>query len=86
MVLEEMAFWSISVVMLYSAVQVVVSKDLFRALIWLAFGVFIPVAGLFITLNAGFVAAIQIIVMVGAIAVVILFGIMLTRRTIQEKI
>jgi NADH-quinone oxidoreductase subunit J len=41
---------------------------------------FVGVAGLYLVLNAEFLAAIQVLVYVGAVAVLILFAIMLTRR------
>jgi len=42
--------------------------------------VFISLSGLFILLNAGFVAAAQILIYVGAVNVLILFGIMLVNK------
>jgi NAD(P)H-quinone oxidoreductase subunit 6 len=44
-------------------------------------GVFISISGLYILLNAGFVAAAQILVYVGAVNVLILFGIMLVNKS-----
>ena len=46
-------------------------------------GVFISLSGMYILLNAGFVAAAQILIYVGAVNVLILFGIMLVNK--QEK-
>jgi NAD(P)H-quinone oxidoreductase subunit 6 len=43
-------------------------------------GVFISISGLYILLNAGFVAAAQVLVYVGAVNVLILFGIMLVNK------
>jgi NAD(P)H-quinone oxidoreductase subunit 6 len=43
-------------------------------------GVFTSMAGLYILLNAGFVAAAQVLVYVGAVNVLILFGIMLVNK------
>ncbi|MGG6293019.1 NADH-quinone oxidoreductase subunit J [Leptolyngbya sp. AN02str] len=43
-------------------------------------GVFISISGLYILLNAGFVAAAQILIYVGAVNVLILFGIMLVNK------
>ncbi len=43
-------------------------------------GVFISIAGLYILLNAGFVAAAQVLVYVGAVNILILFGIMLVNK------
>ncbi|HEY9624468.1 MAG TPA: NADH-quinone oxidoreductase subunit J [Crinalium sp.] len=42
--------------------------------------VFISISGLYILLNAGFVAAAQILIYVGAVNVLILFGIMLVNK------
>lgn len=46
-------------------------------------GVFTSMAGLYILLNAGFVAAAQVLVYVGAVSVLILFGIMLVNKEQQ---
>ncbi len=43
-------------------------------------GVFISIAGLYVLLNAGFVAAAQILIYVGAVNILILFGIMLVNK------
>lgn len=43
-------------------------------------GVFISIAGLYILLNAGFVAAAQVLIYVGAVNILILFGIMLVNK------
>lgn len=43
-------------------------------------GVFISIAGLYVLLNAGFVAAAQVLIYVGAVNVLILFGIMLVNK------
>jgi NADH:ubiquinone oxidoreductase subunit 6 (subunit J) len=69
---------------LISALLVIVSKDVVHSVIALA-TCFISIAALFIMLSAEFVAIVQILVYVGAVVVVILFGIMLTRREIMES-
>jgi len=74
-----LAFSVFSVIGLISAFFVVDSKEVVRSVVWLSL-CFICVAGLFFLLNAEFVGIVQILVYVGAIAVVILFGIMLTKR------
>ncbi|MEL6380990.1 MAG: NADH-quinone oxidoreductase subunit J [Cyanobacteria bacterium J06626_18] len=43
-------------------------------------GVFISISGLYVLLNAGFVAAAQVLIYVGAVNVLILFGIMLVNK------
>ena len=46
---------------------------------------FMAVAGIFILMSAEFVAAIQILVYLASVMLVVLFGIMLTRRQILEE-
>ena len=46
---------------------------------------FLGVAGFFIVLNATFVALFQVIVYIGAIAVLILFTVMLVTRGVEEE-
>ena len=43
-------------------------------------GVFLSISGIYVLLNAGFVAAAQVLVYVGAVNVLILFGIMLVNK------
>ena len=46
---------------------------------------FLAIAGIFILLGAEFLAAIQILVYIASVGLVVLFGIMLTRRQILEE-
>jgi len=69
---------------LISALLVIHSREIVHSVVALA-TCFIAVACLFIMLSAEFVAIIQIVVYVGAVVVVILFGIMLTKREIMES-
>lgn len=78
----DVAFWSISAVMVGSALGVVLVKDIFRAALLLVLS-FLAVAGLFVLLNAEFLAVVQVLIYVGAISILIIFAIMLTRN-VQE--
>jgi NADH-quinone oxidoreductase subunit J len=69
---------------LISALLVVASKEIVHSVIALA-TCFVSIAALFIMLSAEFIAIVQILVYVGAVVVVILFGIMLTKREIMES-
>lgn len=71
-------FWILAVVTVVSALAVVLLRNLFRAVIFLVIS-FVGIAGLYITLNADFLAAVQILVYAGAIAILIIFAILLTR-------
>ena len=73
------AFSALSVLTVGSALLALESKQVVYGAIALAFS-FIGIAGLFIILDATFVALFQIIVYVGAIAVLILFTVMLVTR------
>jgi NADH-quinone oxidoreductase subunit J len=68
---------------LISALLVVHSREIMHSVIALA-TCFVSIACLYVMLNAEFVAIVQILVYVGAVVVVILFGIMLTKREIME--
>ena len=56
----------------------VLLKDVFRAALALV-ACFLVVAGIYITLNADFLAAVQVLIYIGGISVLIVLGIMLTR-------
>ena len=73
------AFWIMAVIIVVSALAVVFLRNIFRAALMLIL-CFIAVAGLYITLSADFLAAVQILVYVGAIAVLIILAIMMTRN------
>lgn len=73
------SFGLLSVMMIGAALGVV----LFTNIVYSAFllgGVFISIAGLYLLLNADFVAAAQVLIYVGAVNVLILFAIMLVNK------
>lgn len=65
-----------------SAIAVLVTKEIVRSAVFLAFS-FIGVAVTYLFLNSEFISLIQVLVYVGAINVLILFGIMLTKRKLM---
>ena len=80
--LAVLVFWGLASLLLASACAVVNGNDIVHAVVWLA-TVFLLTACLFILADAEFLAVIQVLVYVGAISVVIIFGIMLTKRTLK---
>ena len=68
-----------AVVMVAAALGVVFQRNVFRAALTLIL-CFIAVAGIYITLSADFLAAVQILVYVGAISVLIILAIMMTKN------
>ena len=79
---EQIVFWALAVVAIGGALGVVLVRDLFRAALLLA-TVFVAVGGFYVMMNAEFLAVVQVLIYVGAIAVLFIFGIMLTRDVQQ---
>ena len=75
---QVIAFWIFAVAIVGAALGVVLLKNVFRAAI-LLITCFMGVAGIFILLSADFLAAMQILIYVGAIAILVILAIMLTR-------
>ena len=72
----QVLFWFLSVLALFSAIMVVVSKNPVHSVLWLI-AVFFAISGHYILLNAQFLAIVNLIVYAGAIMVLFLFVIML---------
>ena len=83
MVAENIAFYLIAAVMVGAALRVVTTKDIVHAALYLVL-VLSGVAALYILLAAEFIAITQVLVYIGAIVVLFLFGIMLTRAPVGE--
>ena len=81
---ELFAFIFLASAALLSAIWVISAREIVHSVIGLV-TCFIAIGCLFIMLNAEFVAIVQFLVYVGAVTIVILFGIMLTRREIMES-
>ncbi|NJN20731.1 MAG: NADH-quinone oxidoreductase subunit J [Leptolyngbya sp. RL_3_1] len=73
------AFGLLAAMMIGTALGVVLLANIVYSAFLLG-GVFMSIAGLYLLLNAGFVAAAQVLVYVGAVNVLILFGIMLVNK------
>lgn len=71
-------FWLLAVVSVGAAVAVVLNRDVFRAALFLVL-CFFTIAIIYVTLNADFLAAVQVLIYIGAISVLLIFAILLTR-------
>ncbi|MBA2426025.1 MAG: NADH-quinone oxidoreductase subunit J [Actinobacteria bacterium] len=78
---HQIVFWIIAVVMTVAAVAVVTARNVVHAALYLV-GALMSAAALYILLLAQFVAWVQVLVYVGAIVVLMLFGLMLTNAPI----
>ena len=81
---QEVAFWIIAVAMAGAAIGVVRSSNVVHAALFLVV-VFAGSAAQYILLLAEFVAWVQVLIYIGAIVVLFLFGIMLTRAPMREE-
>jgi NADH-quinone oxidoreductase subunit J len=68
---------------LSAAIMVVTTRNLIHAALWLIVSLF-GVAVVFVLLNAGFLAMAQVVIYIGAIAILMIFAIMLTRRIARD--
>jgi NADH-quinone oxidoreductase subunit J len=75
----EFLFGVMALLVVATAVLSVISKQLIHAALWLVVTLG-AVAGVFLTLGAELLAWVQVLVYVGAVVVLIIFALMLTRR------
>jgi len=75
---SSIVFWLLAIVTVGAALAVVVLRDVFRAALSLVL-LFLTIAVLYITLYADFLAVVQILIYVGAISILIIVAVMLTR-------
>ena len=83
--MADYTFWLIAAITVISAAFVVLNNQLVYSAIALLFTLF-GVAGLYVFLWADFIAGVQLLVYVGGILVLIIFGIMLTNRISSVRI
>jgi NADH-quinone oxidoreductase subunit J len=76
MSVTQILFWFLSILALFGALMVVVSRNPVHSVLWLIM-TFFAISGHYIVLNAQFLAVVNIIVYAGAIMVLFLFVIML---------
>jgi NADH-quinone oxidoreductase subunit J len=84
-VAQNIAFGIIAAAMVIAAIRVVTTKNVIHAALYLIV-VLAGVGAQFVLLAAEFIAIVQVIVYIGAIVVIFLFGIMLTRAPIGREV
>jgi NADH-quinone oxidoreductase subunit J len=84
-VAQNIFFYLLAAVMVASAIAVVTTKNVVRGALYLIL-VFAGVSAQYLLLAAEFVAVTQILIYIGAIMVLMLFGIMLTRAKIGQEV
>ena len=78
-------FYILAAIILGSGVMVVSLKNIFHSVLFLILCLF-SIAGIYILLQAEFVAAVQVLIYVGAITVLMIFAVMLTHRIYSKEI
>ncbi|MEX2238198.1 MAG: NADH-quinone oxidoreductase subunit J [Dehalococcoidia bacterium] len=78
------AFWTLSGLTVGSALLIVVTRNIFHAVLALIVS-FLGVAGLYVLLSADFIAVAQVLVYAGAVSVLMLFALMLTPRQARNN-
>ena len=84
MVAQNVAFGILAAIMVVGALRVVTTNNIVHAALWLV-TVLAGGAGQFLLLGQEFVAWVQVIVYIGAVIVLFLFGIMLTRAPMHPE-
>jgi NADH-quinone oxidoreductase subunit J len=82
---DVLAFWILAGLLVGSALAVVLAKNLFHAVLWLALAL-TGTAGIFLLLNAEFIAAVQLLLYAGGIITIVVFAIVVTERLVGERL
>lgn len=81
---EQITFLVVALFTLASGFMVVTTRNLVHAALWLVATLF-GVAVAYTLLNAAFLAVVQVVVYIGAIAILFIFAVMLTRKDLRDQ-
>lgn len=81
---EKIVFLVVALFTLGSGFMVVTTRNLVHAALWLVSTLF-GVAVTYALLNANFLAVVQVVVYIGAIAILFIFAVMLTRKDMRDQ-
>jgi len=83
--LTNLTFYVLSFCVIAGGIFVVTSRNLFHSAVFLVFTLF-AVAGVFVLLHAYLLAAVQVLIYVGAVAMLMIFGVMLTTQLTNVRL
>lgn len=83
--MEQAIFYFLAFIIIVSALAVVSLKNIFHCALFLILCLF-SIAGIFVMLHAEFLAVVQVLLYVGAIAILMIFAVMLTSRLADREI
>jgi NADH:ubiquinone oxidoreductase subunit 6 (subunit J) len=75
--LDQIVFGALAAVIIAASLKVVLAEEVMHAVVWLSVAL-LSVGGIYLTLGAEVLFAIQVLVYVGAVVTLILFTVMLT--------
>ncbi len=84
MILEEVAFLALAVVAVATAILALLVRELVHTILWVAV-FFVDLSAIYFLLEAPFLGVLQLGVYAGAVTVLLLFGIMVTRKRIFSR-
>jgi NADH-quinone oxidoreductase subunit J len=82
--LEELAFLFLAVIALVTAAAALLVRELIHTILWIAI-FFVDLSAIYFLLDAPFLGVLQLGVYAGAVTVLLLFGIMVTRKRIFAR-
>jgi NADH-quinone oxidoreductase subunit J len=82
---EILGFWVAAVVLVAASLAVVLTPNLFHAVLWLA-AALVATGGVFLLLASPFLFAVQLLLYAGGVVTIVVFAIMLTERLVGESI
>jgi NADH-quinone oxidoreductase subunit J len=82
---EIVGFWVAAVVLVAASLAVVLTPNLFHAVLWLALAL-VATGGVFLLLDSPFLFAVQLLLYAGGVVTIVVFAIMLTERLVGESI
>jgi NADH:ubiquinone oxidoreductase subunit 6 (subunit J) len=82
---ETVGFWVVAAVLLASSLAVVLTPNLFHAVLFLA-AALVATAAIFLLLAQPFLFAVQLLLYAGGVVTIVVFAIMLTERLVGQRI
>jgi NADH:ubiquinone oxidoreductase subunit 6 (subunit J) len=83
--LETVGFWVVAAVLLASSLAVVLTPNLFHAVLYLA-AALVATGVVFLLLDQPFLFAVQLLLYAGGVVTIVVFAIMLTERLVGQRI
>jgi len=83
--LEVVVFWGLAVLLIGSALSVVLASYKLKSVLWLAL-LLTATAGVFLALDAEFLAAVQLLLYAGGVITIVVFAIVVTERLVGDRI